>query len=144
MDYIFKKPYNTSSGSTYYVGERYPEHYLVQKVPSLFKNNNLKNEYLISSSKISLEDITVEPISIGENNIKPATTIIELKEKEDITDINVYINEISFEDLLKIQGIGDKVATKIINIRKNKRFETIDELTKLSNIVKWDKYNIIY
>ena len=143
MDYIFKKPYNTPSGSTYYVGEKYPEHYLVQKVPLLFKTDTIKNEYLVSSSKISLEDVTIEPISIGENNIRPIPTI-ELKEKEDITDTNVYINEISFDDLLKIQGIGDKVATKIINIRKNKRFETIEELIKLSTIVKWDKYNIVY
>lgn len=143
MEYTFKKAYNTPNGNTFFVGEKFPEHYLLQKVPLLFKNIKLKDEYLVSSSKISLEETTKEPITIGENNIKVLSTF-ELKEKEDITNINIFINEISLEDLIKIQGIGDKVANKIIKYRMNKRFENIEELNKLATTVKWDKYNIIY
>lgn len=143
MEYTFKKAYNTPSGSTFYVGEKYPEHYLVHKVPLLFKEINLKDEYLVISSKVSLEDTTKEPITIGENKTKTLSTF-ELKEKVDITDTTIYINEISLEDLIKIQGIGDKAANKLINTRKDKRFETVDELIKLVSTVKWDKYNIIY
>lgn len=142
-EYTFKKAYNTPSGSTFYVGEKYPEHYLIQKVPLLFKSITLKDEYLISSSKVSLEDTTKEPLTIGENKTKTLSTF-EIKEKEDITDTTIYINEISVEDLIKIQGIGDKAANKLINTRKDKRFETIEELTKLVSTVKWDKYNIVY
>ena len=98
MEYTFKKAYNTPSGSTFYVGEKYPEHYLIQKVPLLFKDIILKDEYLVLSSKVSLEDTTKEPIIIGENKTKTLSTF-ELKEKEDITDTTIYINEISLEDL---------------------------------------------
>lgn len=143
MEYTFKKAYNTPSGSTFYVGEKYPEHYLLQKVPLLFKKITLKDEYLVISSKVSLEDTTKEPIIIGENKTKTLSTF-ELKEKEDIIDTTIYINEISLEDLIKIQGIGDKAANKLINTRKDKRFETVDELVKLVSTVKWDKYTIIY
>ena len=142
-EYTFKKAYNTPSGSTFYVGEKYPEHYLLQKVPLLFKNIILKDEYLVLSSKVSLEDTTKEPITIGENKTKTLSTF-ELKEKEDITDTTIYINEISLEDLIKIQGIGDKAANKLITARKDKRFESITELTKIASTVKWDKYIIIY
>lgn len=143
MEYTFKKPYITVTGSTFYVGEKFPEHYLKDKIPQLFKDVLLRDAYLISSNKVSFEDTTVSPKVIGESNTKTLTTF-ELKEKEDITDNTIYINEISFEDLIKIQGIGEKAATKLINSRTEKRFETVDELTKLVSTVKWDKYNIIY
>lgn len=141
--YIFKKPYITATGSTYYIGEKFPEHYLKEKLPQLFKDISIRDNYLLLANKVSLEDITVTPKVIGESNTKTLTTF-ELKEKEDITENIIYINEINFEDLIKIQGIGEKAATKLINSRTEKRFETIDELTKLVSTVKWDKYNIIY
>lgn len=143
MEYIFKKPYITHTGSVFYVGQKFPEQYLKNKVPQLFKDITIRDTYLLPTSKVSLEDVTKEIKTLGEQNSRTLTTI-EIKEKEDIDSTTIYINEISFEDLVKIQGIGEKAATKLINSRTEKRFESIDELTKLVPTAKWDKYNIIY
>jgi len=142
MNYTFKKSYITSSGSTFYIGESYPEHYLLSKFPQLIDNIVLKDEYLLSTSNVSFEDITKEPKVIGEHK---ATTLktFELKEKKDIINA-IYINAISFEDLQKVQGIGEKAASKLISTREIKKFENVEELTKLVSTVKWDKYTIMY
>lgn len=144
--YIFKETYFAHAkggGSPYFVdGVEYPVNYLEEKVPELLKDLNLKNRYLMLTTKASFEDITETPKTL---NMEPSNVLrtIELKEKEDTTE-TIYINEISFEDLIKIQGVSDKTATKIINTRKEKRFETVEELTKLATTVKWDKYTIVY
>lgn len=144
--YIFKETYFAhakGSGSPYFVdGVEYPLNYLEQKVPELLKDLNLKNRYLLLTTKASFEDITETPKTL---NTEPSNILrtLELKEKEDNTE-TIYINEISFEDLIKLQGVSDKTATKLINARKDKRFESVEELTKLATTVKWDKYTIVY
>lgn len=145
--YVFKETYFAhakGSGSPYFVDNiEYPISYLQEKVPELLKDLNLKNKYLLATSKVSLEDITETTKMLNKDDVRTLSTI-ELKEKEDITDNTIYINTISFEDLIKIQGVSEKTATKLINSRKEKRFETVDELTKLATTVKWDKYNLVY
>lgn len=145
--YIFKETYFAhakGSGSPYFVdGVEYPVTYLQEKVPELLKNSDLKSRYLLLTTKASFEDITETIKTLNTEPINVLRTV-ELKEKEDITDTAIYINEISLADLIKIQGIGEKAATKLINTRKDKRFESIDELTKLASTVKWDKYTIIF
>lgn len=145
--YVFKETYFAhakGSGSPYFVdGIEYPVSYLEEKVPELLKDLSLKNKYLLSTNKVSLEDITETTKMLNKNDVRTLSTI-EIKEKEDIVDNTIYINDISFEDLVKLQGVSDKTATKLINSRKEKRFESVEELTKLATTVKWDKYNIIY
>jgi DNA uptake protein ComE-like DNA-binding protein len=142
-EYYFKKSYITPTGNMYFVGEKFPEHYLKEKVPTLFKDFSITDEYLVASSKVSLEDTTDTIKTLNKEQIRSFSTI-ELKEKEDIVDTTILINEISFDDLIKIQGIGEKAATKLINNRKDNRFETVEQLTKIAPTVKWDKYTIIY
>lgn len=145
--YVFKETYFAhakGSGSPYFVdGIEYPVNYLEEKVPELLKDLNLKNRYLLATTKVSLEDITETTKMLNKDDVRTLSTI-ELKEKEDIVDNTIYINNISFEDLIKVQGVSEKTATKLINSRRDKRFETVNELVKLANTVKWDKYNLIY
>lgn len=46
----------------------------------------------------------------------------------------VNLNTASIEQLVQLQGIGEKTALKIIEYRNNKKFATVDEVVNVKGV----------
>ena len=106
-----------------------------------------------TGEKETIEPITTEPIKIEEMTTtisttkKNPTTTKEMitTKKEEITTTNIQetteiskklinINTASLEELITINGLGEKKALSIIEYRKEKIFETIEDIMNVSGI----------
>ena len=104
----------------------------INKAGGITKNADIQNldlkRVLKNQEKIIIpaikHEITDEDIDTVNNNIK------------------ININTANKEQLKSLEGIGDKTAENIINYRKNKKFETIDEIMEVKGIGK-NKYDEI-
>lgn len=53
---------------------------------------------------------------------------------EDNQNIKISINNATLEELIKLKGIGEKTAEKIIEYRKENKFKTIEDIKNVSGI----------
>jgi len=66
-------------------------------------------------------------------NIKPVDTTTKTVETT-TNNILININTASIDELMKLNGIGEKIALKIINYRQDNSFKTIDDIKNVSGI----------
>ena len=119
----------------------------ISKGGKFYNKTDLKKIYSISEKQF----LRIEPfINIPQ---KKGNTIIRTKE---VKNIIVELNTATFDDLIKIQGIGDYFANSIIRLRKKlggfvkkeqlleiKNFDA-EKLTKISKQIRINKSKIKY
>lgn len=104
-----------------------------EKVLEKCKNDIVTNNSCIESSNNSDKKETNTKIANKENNnTKSKTSKNEINEKDE--NKLVSINTATKEELLTLTGIGESKADAIIEYRKTKKFETIEEIKEVSGI----------
>ncbi len=95
---------------------------------SLKLDEALKDGYTYDISFNEGKEITIK------NNSTTPSEIINASKEISNTDSRVNINTASMEMLKTLEGIGDAKAQAIITYRTKTKFETIDDITKVSGI----------
>lgn len=101
-------------------------------------------EYAINKANGITKEADIQNVDINRILINQEKIIIpkvneEVKQGDDISIKNndkININNANIEELIKLEGIGEKTAEKIIEYRKQKEFKNIEELTKIKGIGK--------
>ena len=78
------------------------------------------------------EDGTIQTVAMTEK--KPAKAAVSKSRKADALKEPVDVNEASFEKLQTIPGVGRVMAGRIIEARKTKPFESVDDLRRVPGI----------
>lgn len=76
----------------------------------------------------------VPVVEIIEAEPEKAETVSESGDAEAAEDVMVNINTAGAEELMRIRGVGEKTAEKIIEYRKDHPFETIEDIINVSGI----------
>lgn len=95
-----------------------------QRTTQLYHSDALLNEY----------HFKVDELVFNENNQLSLNEDPKLLAAKEMDIFPLEINDASYHDLIRVPGIGIKSAKKIINIRKMKPFEKMDDLRKLGII----------
>jgi len=94
--------------------------------------------YLYRFLENYLNSYSVIDIDFNETYNESTTIIIKSKDyKEEIVEDlsnKININQALQKELIKLYGIGDKRALRIIEYRQNKKIETFEELQKLIEV----------
>lgn len=93
----------------------------------MVKNNMLKND---------MKNINDEVKEVKETKDETKTkTNVTYEDKNNITYEIININKASLNDLTKLPGIGEAIASKIISYRNDKgNFNSIDDIKNVSGI----------
>ena len=103
-------------------------------------NDNADRKNINMAAKITDQQIIYIPVKgeVKDNanlNSKSDTMTSSNSSKDNANQAAVNINSASKEDLLKLNGVGDKKADQIINYRQEQgEFKSIDDLKKVQGI----------
>jgi|694.fasta_scaffold99717_3 DNA uptake protein ComE-like DNA-binding protein len=138
---------------------------LIERIKNLEKQlssdiNNLKTQLSNQTESPDLESILKSQLDALRNDLTGEKFIQEIVDRvidgieKPIKMVErIKLNTASKRELINVPGIGEKIASAIINIRnkkETKRFENIDELTEINRITlnmiennKWHEWFII-
>ena len=103
-------------------------------------NDNADRKNINMAAKVTDQQIIYIPVKgeVKDNanlNSKSDTMASSNSSKDNANQAAVNINSASKEDLLKLNGVGDKKADQIINYRQEQgEFKSIDDLKKVQGI----------
>tara|TARA_R110002096_G_scaffold65737_1_gene159936 strand:+ start:1669 stop:2772 length:1104 start_codon:yes stop_codon:yes gene_type:complete len=104
---------------------------------SLFKRRNFKKKFNYKENQPNISTFYMHQTDIKISSCFYCNIdfINSFKDISDYIDEIDFINSASFEELKVVNGIGDQIATKIINERKKDRIKSISDL-KISSKIK--------
>lgn len=117
-------------------GEKENKYFDYSEQDSLFEfysGNNIVNDDQSSPSELEIKKQVLE---------LPDTIIYKKKDTEPLKEKSIDINNAGIDELVKLPGIGEKTAEKIVAYRtQNGNFKTLEELMEVKGIgnVKFNK-----
>lgn len=127
------------TNNEYYPGE-YPVKYFEAKIPDILTDSIKRNTYIRENPKY--KNVNKVPNTFSGNLPKNSRYIEQINLEDDLNILN--INKVTYDDLIKIQGIGDKSAKKLLNKISEKPLQNLDELTQIIGTVDWTQFNIVF